>query len=59
MIILAMLLLRMVEVEDKPVALVVVLVERISQIFSKIFLEILEVVEDLEEEEILVIGVLT
>jgi hypothetical protein len=48
MIALAMPLLKEV-VEDK----VVVLVELTFQIFLKIFLGILEVVEDLEEEEVL------
>jgi hypothetical protein len=48
MITLVMLLLKMV-VEDKVVVLVV-LVEQIFQIFLRIFLEILEVVEDQEIE---------
>ena len=34
-----------------------VLVEQISQIFLRIFLEILVVVKDLEEEEVLIIEV--
>ena len=53
MITLAMLLLRVV-VEDKEEALVVVLVELISQIFLRIFLEIL-VVDNQEEDEKLII----
>jgi hypothetical protein len=55
MITLVMLLLKMV-VEDKVVVLVV-LVEQIFQIFLKIFLEILVVVEDQEEIEALIIEV--
>jgi hypothetical protein len=49
-----MLLFKEVIAEDK----VVVLVELIFQIFLKIFLEILAVVEDLEEEEVLITEVL-
>ena len=51
---LVMPLLKMV-VEDKVVLVVlVVLVEQIFQIYLKIFLEILEVVGEVQEEEILI-----
>ena len=56
-IILDTLLLRVVEVEDKVVVLVVVLVELIFQIYLRIFLGIL-VVDNQGEEEKLIIEVL-